>query len=398
MFHICKMLKRRWFSFLVILIVIAWLILLLTAAVGCDLLSSQTETPTPMRVARATPTPTRTPTITPRPTQVVRTATPSPTPSPTVRSTATRASNVNPLTGLVVKNTALLKRRPIHVRIGNDPQIRPQSGLSQADLVYEEIMDGWWITRLTAVFLSQTPKVIGPVRSARLVNLELAAQFDAALVHSGASDHIRWLISKSGIIDLDEYFHPKPYYYVEENDWRGRLFTSGQDLREYMAAKGLEKAVPLEGFTFSTKRNPSPQGRPAASVVVPYPKSSLVEWRYDDDSGSYLRFVQDKPHTDDLDGKQLRAANVIVQHVRHEKTDIVEDNLGTTSINIVLIGEGQAEIFRDGVMLQSTWKCEGPKHLTRYLDEKGNPIALKPGNSWIELVPVDYQLTVTSSQ
>jgi hypothetical protein len=395
MFHIRKALKRKLSSFLVILLVIVWLVLLLTSTVGCGLLSFQAETPTPLRVARATPTPTRTATVTPRPT---RSATPSPTPGPRVRATATRAPNVNPLTGLAVKNAALLKRRPIHVRIGNDPQIRPQSGLSQADLVYEEIMDGWWITRLTAVFLSQTPQVIGPVRSARLVNLELASQFDAALVHAGASDQIRWLISQSDIVDLDEYFHPKPYYYVEENDWRGRLFTNGRILREYMAAERLEKALPLEGFTFSTKRSPPPEGSPAPSFVVPYPKSSLVEWRYDDASGFYLRFVQDQMHTDAVSGKQLQAANVIVQHVRHEKTDIVEDSLGTTSIKIVLTGQGQAEIFRDGVLIQSTWKCEGPKQLTRYLDEKGNPVPLKPGNSWIELVPLDYQILVAGSQ
>ncbi len=397
MFHIRKVLNRRLSSFLSILIALLWLVLLLTLAVSCGLL--QTEPPTPVHVARATPTPTRTPTITPRPpTPLSRPPTPSPTPRPTATATAKRAANVNPLTGLVVKNAALLQRRPIQVRIGNDPQIRPQSGLPQADLVYEEIMDGWWITRLTAVFLSHTPQVIGPVRSARLVNLELASQFDAALVHAGASDQIRWLISQSDIIDLDEYFHPKPYYYVEENDWRGRLFTKGPALREYMAAAGLEKATPLAGFTFSPQGSPPPEGHPAASFVVPYPKSSLVEWRYDDTSGFYLRFVQGKPHTDAVSGKQLQAANVIVQHARHEKTDIVEDSLGTTSIKIVLSGEGQAEIFRDGVMLQSTWKYEEPKQLTRYLDEKGNPIPLKPGNSWIELVPIDYQISVASSQ
>ncbi|MBI4759469.1 MAG: DUF3048 domain-containing protein, partial [Chloroflexi bacterium] len=170
--------------------------------------------------------PTPTPTKTPRPPATATIPPPTATPLP--------RNDINPLTGLIVES-ALLQRRPIHVRIGNDPEIRPQSGLEKADLVFEDVMEGWWVTRLTAVYLSQDPDKVGPIRSVRLVNLELAPQFDAAMAHSGASDRIRWTISQSTLTDLDEYFHPTPYFSVERKDWRGRLFTSGDRLRKYLS-------------------------------------------------------------------------------------------------------------------------------------------------------------------
>ena len=302
-----------------------------------------------------------------------------------------RAENVNPLTGLAVKDKSLLQRRPILVRIGNDPQIRPQSGLASADLVYEDIMDGWWITRLTAIFLSRDLEAVGPVRSARLVNLQIASQFDGGLVHSGASDPIRWQLAQSDIVDLDEFFHRTPYFYKEGADWRGRLFVNMVDLRAYMAKKGLEEAVPLRGFAFDKE---PPAGTPATEVTIPYPKNSVVRYEYDPLSGHYLRFVQDAPHLDAVTGKQLSAANVVVQFVPHEETDIVEDSLGTKSIRITVIGEGKALVFRDGLLIEGRWKAEDPKEMPLFVDENGQVIRFKPGQTWIQLVPPDYELTI----
>ena len=80
------------------------------------------------------------------------TATPTPvppTPTPTVDP------NLNPLTGLAVTNTALLQRRPLEVVVNNMPVARPQYGLSKADVIFEYVMDGWSVTRFTAIYLGQ---------------------------------------------------------------------------------------------------------------------------------------------------------------------------------------------------------------------------------------------------
>jgi hypothetical protein len=104
---------------------------------------------------------------------------------------------------LQVDDPTVLQRRPVHVRVGNDPGARPQVGLSDADLVYEEVVE-WWVTRFTAIYLSRAPEMVAPIRSARLLNTQLTQQFDAALVNSGGSDGVRWELSQLPIVNLDE--------------------------------------------------------------------------------------------------------------------------------------------------------------------------------------------------
>jgi hypothetical protein len=306
--------------------------------------------------------------------------TPSPTPVP---------DDVNPLTGRKVNDKALLRRRPLLVRIGNDPQIRPQSGLAQADLVYEELIDGYPLTRLSAIFLSNDPPLIGPIRSARLISIQLARQYRAALIHSGASDPIRWEISQVLPVDLDEYFHPKPYFSDNSKDWRGRLFTSARVMRAYMRENGMEAAVSLPGFAFSGREDLPPGGVAAPSVVIPYPEGARVEWKYSAASGRYLRFVAGRPFTDAASGEQIAASNVIVYYAEHQPTDIVEDAGGATSLRIIIEGEGQAQVIRDGLLFAGRWNTPGDRP-PQFVADDGGALPLKPGNTWIEVVPTEY--------
>ncbi len=353
---------------------------------------SPTRTPKPTftRIVKIL-TPTSAPSDTPSPTA---TASPTvvPTPTPTVNP------NLNPLTGQMVEDPAVLQRRPLLVRIGNDPEVRPQSGLSQADLVIEEAMDGWTLTRLTAVVWSKDPEVLRPIRSARLFTIELGHMFDGALVHSGANDSVRWLLSQSGLTDLDEYFNSTPYYWVEPQGkwasypWMGRVTTTAARLRAYLQAKGWEKAVRLPGFDFSQEGDSAPEGDPATYLHIPYPRRAVVEFYYDAEQGLYSRFVQGEPHTDALDGEQLSAANVIVHYAIYQETDVVDVN-GVPTLNVISTGEGRAQIFRDGVMIEAKWIRPDVHDFVEYVHLDGSPVLLKPGQSWIEVVPPDYQVT-----
>jgi hypothetical protein len=370
------------------------------AASGCASRSKQSAAapvdPTPtsrVRVvsfATAAPTstpPPATPTLVPPTDTPVPTPTVTPTPAPTMPP---RPENEDPLTGLGVDDPAVLQRRPLHIRIGNDPAARPQVGLSEADLVYEEIVE-WWVTRYTAVYLSQTPETVGPIRSARLINTQLTQQYSAALVNSGGSDGVRWELSQLPIVNLDEYFWPKPYFYRENQGWQTRLAINTVAARELMKDEGMEAAVPLRGFTFSD----APMGGdPATTILIPYPKqTSRVEWRYDADSGRYLRWVSDEPLLDFANDLQISAANVIIYYAEHLPTDIVEDSNGATSIRIIVNGEGRAQIFRDGLVIEGLWRADGTQ-TPDFVFPNGERVPLKPGNSWIEVVPTDYEVVV----
>ena len=93
---------------------------------------------------------------------------------------------------------------------------------------------------------------------------------------------------------------------------------------------------------------------------------------------------------------QISAANVIVYYADHQKTDIVEDSNGATSIRIIANGEGRAQIFRDGVVIEGRWRTDGTQ-TPEFIFPNGEPIPLKRGNSWIEVVPTDYEVLVNAT-
>jgi hypothetical protein len=294
------------------------------------------------------------------------------------------------LTGLAVDDPSVLQRRVVHVRVGNDPGARPQVGLGAADLVYEEVVE-WWVTRYTAVYLSQAPETVAPIRSARLINTQLTQQYGAALVNSGGSDGVRWELSQLPIINLDEYFWPVPYFYRENQGWQTRLAVNIAAAHELMDREEMAAAMPLRGFTFSDTPT---GGDPAEVVSIPYPRqTSLVEWRYDRDSGRYLRWVSGKPMVDYSNNQQLSAANVILYYAEHLPTEIVEDSNGATSIRIIVNGQGRAQIFRDGLVTEGLWRTDGTQ-TPEFVFPNGEHIPLKRGNSWIEVIPTDYEVVV----
>ena len=350
---------------------------------------SSTRTPKPTFTVPLE-TPTQMPTATPKPT-----ATTVPSPTPTVNP------YWNPLTGQTVTDTALLQRRPLLVRIGNDPEIRPQSGLSQADMVFEEAIEEFTGTRFTAVIWSRDPEVLRPVRSARLLTIQLGYMFDGALVHSGANDQVRWLISQTTLTDLDQYFHdasytkfyasipPEPTDAWKDFKWMGHVATYPKKIHDYLVQKGKEKAVHLDGFTFSES---IAAGAPATYVHIPWPKRYVVEYRYDAEQHLYKRFVREEPHTDRINGQQLAAANVIIHYARYEQQEVTDAN-GMHTFDITVTGEGRAQIFRDGLMIEAKWVRPNKEDFVKYLYPDGSAVPLRPGQTWVEVVPPEYEVT-----
>lgn len=309
-----------------------------------------------------------------------------------------RPDDINPLTGLKVDDPALLKRRPLMVRVGNDPEARPQVGLNDADVVYEEITE-WWVTRYTAIFLSSDPEMIAPVRSARLINLLLTPQYQGALGSSGGSDGVRWALSQTDIVNLDELFVPSPYFYRENEGWQTRLAFDATVARDYMAEEGLEADVNLRGFLFTEQINEAALGQPAgvitdaAEAYIPFPQAtSKATWQYDPASGKYLRLTMGEPHMT-LNHGQIAASNVIIYFADHQQTDIVEDSLGSTSIRMAINGRGAAWLLRDGKILKGNWDTDGTETPLFVFDD-GTPMPLKPGNTWVQVVPLEFFITV----
>ncbi|MCB8965311.1 MAG: DUF3048 domain-containing protein [Ardenticatenaceae bacterium] len=297
----------------------------------------------------------------------------------------------NPLTGEIVADTAVLARRPLEIKLSNAPAIytRPQSGLNDADWIFEHTTEGA-ITRFSAIFYGKTPPKIGPVRSARLIDLELPAMFDAGLVFSGASAGVRQRLYSSDFANRINEAGYGLYRTGEDKPLEHTLYGNPEQLWQYLDNVG-ENTPPNFG-TFLTFSEAAPEGgTPATYLAVDYQWTN-VEWKYDEESGKYLRWADGEIHADGNTLEQVAVANVVVISPYHVEDPTICEEIrdgvcAHLSVQIQLWGSGNGAVFRDGQRYDVVWHREGRNDLLTFTDSAGNPFPLKVGNTWVQLVP-----------
>lgn len=340
--------------------------------VGCSFRGTAPAASSPTPTATATPSPTATATPTPTPT-----ATPTPTPTPSPTPVVYRST----LTGEVMSAPP---PRPIAVQIDNAPPARLQTGLIDADLVYETPTEAA-LTRFTAFYQTQAPDVVGPVRSARLIDLQVIPEHDAMLAYSGASIGVQARLVQAGLnlLAVEDNAAPAgrrdPQRYAPYN-----LYTSIPKLRQVATGFGWSRTPTAQSFAFG----PAPAGGETSSgVTIPYSYGN-VEFTYNSSTNSYDRFMAGEPHRDAVTGKQISPRNVVVLFATFTETSIIEDVLGARSLDVKLQGSGNAWIFRDGKRYQAQWQRSGVNEILRFVDPStGQRVALAEGQTWICLVP-----------
>jgi len=388
-----------------------WLFLLSTVTllmliIACGGQAAATPTavappPTLENTAVAPPTaaPATTATLPPPPTiAAAATNTPAATPEATGLNLLTAedfGTERNPLTGELVDDPALLQRRPLAIKISNAPPgfVRPQSGLNSADWVFEHTSEGS-ITRFTLIVYGQDVDQVGPIRSARLIDVELPAMFDAALAFSGASSGVNQRLNSSDFTERIVRISDPGYYRTgEDKPFEHTLYGRPAVFRQGLDALGLNTPPNFNGLlTFTSE--PPVGGSPASSVALDY-QWETVEWRYDADDGRYYRWAAGEPHLDGNTGEQVSAANVVVIAPFHvEDATICEQVTNGVcthlSVQIQLWGSGTGFILRDGQQFPVTWHRDGRNDLLTFTDPDGNPFPLQIGNTWVQLVPTWY--------
>jgi hypothetical protein len=298
----------------------------------------------------------------------------------------------------VAADPAWLAHRPLAVKVVNEPDCaRPQYGLHQAAVVFEHYVEAWG-TRFTAIFYGYPADRIGAVRSARLIDLELPAIFDAALVTSGSSGGVRQRLEASDFVGrvLAYQWDPRcppfchvPIEAVACRDLEHTMFTRLPDLWAEAGRQGFDRAPDLSGWAFSPQ--PPADGVPALAVRVAY-LNSPVDWRYEPDNGQYHRWQDGNRHVAAETRQRLSAANVVVLFAHHLYTDIREST-NFYSLEVQLWGEGRALVFRDGRAFEARWVRGQRAGLFRLVDATGQVVPLKPGRTWFELVALDSPVT-----
>ncbi|MCB8922091.1 MAG: DUF3048 domain-containing protein [Ardenticatenaceae bacterium] len=398
-----------------------WLVFIGLLLIGCSQATAVPPTPlsspiaspasaqTPVPSSTSTLAPTSTPPATPTPIPTATAVPPTHTPVATATPVYTGLigptdfpPDVNPLTGETVSDPAILARRPIAVKISNyPPLVRPQAGLNSADLVFEHYAEGN-VTRFTAVFYSQDADPVGPIRSGRLIDLEIPLMYDAAFAYSGSAGPVRLMFRESDFFEriISPDFAHGGFYRIEAPDRavEHTLFSDTPTLRYLLDLR--EQNTPPQFVNSMTFRDtPLFPGEPVSQLELDY-GGTYVTWFYNVGNGRYTRWTDGEPHLDANTGQQLSFRNIIVIAAYHAETDILEDSAGGghNSIQIQIWGEGPASIFRDGQRIDGRWQRQTPTDMLSFTDLDGRPLPLAPGNCFIQLVPLGFDQLFTSSQ
>jgi Protein of unknown function (DUF3048) N-terminal domain/Protein of unknown function (DUF3048) C-terminal domain len=303
----------------------------------------------------------------------VRTPTPSPSPAATATPTATPATPAPSMAA------------PLLVQIENLSAARPQSGLSQADIVYEYQTEGG-ISRFTAIFFHLPSGSLGPVRSARLVTIKLLRAYEGTLLFSGASQYVARLLDTSGLRHYNETTSAGTLFRIGSRVAPHNLYTNGAHLAAFEQRLG-QHLVGYQLWDRTPLSTLPPGGVPAARFQVPISQSERPIFTYDPATGSYTRTEPDTGQLNDADGNVAwRPTNVVILQMPISIGPEVEDVSGTHGLDFGLVGGGAGQLAVGGQVYSLTYTqgpTSGPPQLTL---ANGQPAPIAPGQVLIELV------------
>lgn len=359
--------------------------------------------PAPAQSSPSQPPPSQTPT---KPANSTPTLLPSNTPAATIAPMLplNLPKNYNPYTGLVPADASRLDRRPMAVKITNFPRrVRDyQFGLTRADVTYEYyIEDG--LTRFIAVFYGQDAEKAGPVRSGRYFDEHIARMYQSYLVFANADPRVEDFLLASDLLQrlvLPTGINCPPLCRDRSIDDYNSFFVDTAGLTEFTRKIGHENVrQPIRSTYFELL--PPSWAIEANEIMVRYSEYSYHSWRYDPIRRLYARFsdavdsitVQGEtyqPHIDMLTGEQITSANVVVLVVPHNfKTEFDRED---QVFDLLLIGEGQAYVFREGRATVAIWQRDELEQPIRLLDLNRGQLALTPGNTFYIVINPEASL------
>jgi hypothetical protein len=325
-----------------------------------------------------------TPSPSPQAVPVTANATPTPATQSTATTTEAQLPFKFPLTGLPADHE--VKTRPYMVMVENAPQARPQTGLDQADLVYEILAEGE-ITRFVSVFQSHAAETIGPVRSIRPYFVEIGDALDAIIVHAGWSQDAMDMMAGRNLAHLDEVYGDGAYYWrATDRKPPHNLYTSVDKMKKGAEARKFRTEWNGPLLTFAKEGQSKLTGAAVHYVQIPYLMGYFASYDYDAAAGVYKRSMEGKPHLDKETGKQLQTKNLLVLESKHK----ILDKEGRREVDV--FGPNKGMIFQEGMSQAITW--ERKNGMLRAYASDGKEVPLLPGNTWVQIVPEGTKLKV----
>jgi hypothetical protein len=279
------------------------------------------------------------------------------------------------LTGLADKGGLSLHRSAVTIKIDNTPEAHPQTGIDQADVVYEEIVEGQ-ITRLAAIYNSHVPPVVGPVRSVRRTDAAVVWPIGGVFAYSGGAAYAIATIKTA------------PVVLVDQSNARGAMFRSSTRYPPHnlyaipgkLFTRGGRPVPPPAIYTYRGRYDPY-QGRQVGLFTVGFLAGYSVTYHWDPRTLSWDRDIFGRP---DVETNRVRVSpkNVVVMWVTYQ------GGVGRIGAMAQLYGTGRAWIFENGRVIAGTWsRWLRPRPIV-YRTGNNKVIKLSPGQTWVELLNV----------
>jgi hypothetical protein len=280
-----------------------------------------------------------------------------------------------PLTGAQAPDESVLGRPALVVKIDNHPKSRPQWGLNQADIVFEENVEQ--LTRFAAVYHSQGSDPVGPIRSGRLQDINLLASFNGPLfAWSGGNAQVSAAIRKSTMVDLSHSSANEAGGFRRESS-RVAPHNLVAETSKLWTLAPADAIPPLPQFEYRADGETVPtDSKPAGAVKISMDGVDIM-WEWSPENLTFVRSQDDKPHVD-MQDVRINAPNVVVVSVVYTKS-------GSSPV-AKSVGSGEVWVYTAGKLIQGSWERLDPLKPFVFKDTKGAVIKLTPGRTWVEVI------------
>lgn len=294
----------------------------------------------------------------------------------------------SPLTGIGVGGYAT-GHPALVVKLDNVAKARPQQGINEADVVFEEMVEGGY-TRFAAVFHSTPADPVGPIRSARSTDIALLAPlYHPLFSYSGANRDFQKLVRESSMVDVGVDNFPGKYFRQKGRTAPNNLFSNTSALHS-LATPDAQAPPPLFSYRGDGTRPSEPNCRPVSRVAATFTYQGKTNTRisYDWDAGAnaWTRIQNESLHVDTA-GRKVSPTNVIFQFLTYRDTGYV-DSSGAHVPEADVVGSGEAWILSAGYLCPVTWEKRDHQDVTVFRGVDGKYARLLPGRTWVELALV----------
>jgi len=296
---------------------------------------------------------------------------------------------ISPLTGEQTNGDA--SGPALCIKIENSVDARPQLGLDAADIVYEEIVEGG-ISRFMAVFQSNMPSQVEPVRSLRPMDPPLALPLGCALVFSGGQDPF---VNAAKATGLTLIYQDRGDLGFSRDSKRAAPHNVIGDIPTFIAkAQQTNLTAPLPPFLFPATGDQSSaaqDGNPVSKLSLKLSSVAQPNWQWDEATSKWLRYEGGKL-AKVVGGATISATNVVALSVEVRNTKY-KDPAGNPVPETQVVGQGTGVLAAGGKVMTINWSKSADNQPFVFTDATGAPVTLTPGNTWIELVPTSGTIT-----